>query len=334
MADSWDDHGEMDNGYVPIRDREVDEHNPKQNYAGMACPQVCGPTRKSMDNFYPGPTILMHKMHWTEWVFVLFIIISAVLMVLSEMGMVPVAALCGLSTCISACALCMVWGIARYQSLAAAADQLEDVAMKNHAQIAQVQAINNEWENSVKEGRENLDKFTEQLGFIDEDAKQIDEIQKALQALVVEKKRIQLEEKLALKISIKYQRISRAEINEKKRAIMKARFRRQYERLVRRGEYDVLQGEEELKELENEMAKDPFLNSKDEKTGEPLFDWKTAYIQIAEDGEVPCWELLDALDMCTGSYFYEIRDSLTKEKDLEEQLLRQKSEMTQKNITI
>lgn len=61
------------------------------------------------------------------------------------------------------------------------------------------------------------------------------------------------------------------------------------------------------------MAKDAFLNKRGE-DGKRLYHWEDAFERIAADNDVQKWELLDALDEVTFSYFYEIRDSLEKSK--------------------
>lgn len=139
--------------------------------------------------------------------------------------------------------------------------------------------------------------------------------------MVVQKKRIQAEEKALFEVSEKYQRVTHKEIEEKERAIMKSSLSRLYDRLDRtKGDGDgMISGEQELASLKAAMEKDPFLNREDAK-GKPMYDWHSAWETIAADGEIPKWELLNALDECTQSYFFEIRDSMTKEREVREKI--------------
>lgn len=304
--------------YVPVKDRATEKH--AGPIVGISCPWFLGRTRKNLENFYPGPTIMMHKLHYTEWIFILNAILTVVLTGLAMIGMIPLAAVCGLLSFISLTGLSQVWGMAKLKNLADLAGQLEDTAMENHEQINAVTAINDEWEQGLESSRSNLNEFTESLGFIGDDASKIDEVQQALSNLVKQKKEIQKEEKAIFRVSLKHQRVSRAEIEEKQRGIMKSCLSRVYDRLDRNGDGSgVLDSPDEIAALKTQMQKDDFLN-KCSPDGQRLYHWEKLFDEIAEDGVVEKYELLDTLDTATEAFFIEIAHAIEEREELKAKL--------------
>jgi len=280
---------------------------------------------------------MMHKMHWTEWVFIIFLLSAVVLFIIGA-GHVPLPVFAVLIIVESVIALVMVWGIAKYKSLADLATRLEQIAMENHAQVGAYQEINNEWERSLQDSAENINQFGASLGLVENDAKAIAGLTEALGGLVNVKKKIQAEEKELFKISVRHQKVTRAEIDEKNRGNMKKHFGRLYDRIAKRGGGGggvrvAIDTPEEIKELKQKLYEYEFLNQKKlgpdgKPTNELLYNWPPVFDKSADDGVVLKWELLDDLDVATSSYFLEIRDAVKTRTELQveyDKLLKKKS---------
>jgi len=278
----------------------------------------------------------MHKMHWTEWVFIIFLLSAVVLFIIGA-DHVPLPVFAVLIIVESFIALVMVWGIAKYKSLADLATRLEQLAMDNRAQVNAYQEINNEWERSLQGSAENISAFSASLGLVENDANAISKLTEALGGLVNVKKKIQAEEKALFQVSVRHQAVTRAEIDEKNRGNMKKHFGRLYDRIAKRaggggGMRAAIDTKEEIAELKQKLYEYEFLNQKKpgpdgKPTNELLYDWPNAFDASASDGVVLKWELLDDLDKATNSYFLVIRDAMKERARLQaeyDKLLKQK----------
>jgi len=82
---------------------------------------------------------------------------------------------------------------------------------------------------------------------------------------------------------------------------------------------------DEIGMLRTKMEENEFLNQKKldkngQPTSEPMYDWKSVFDEIASDGVIHKWELLDALDEVSNSYFLTIRDAMKKRETLQAEL--------------
>lgn len=272
----------------------------------------------------------MHRMHWTEWIFVFFLL-SAVILFIIGADKVPLVVFGVLIIIETVLALIMVWGIAKYKSLADLAGRLEQIAMQNHAEVEAYQEINNEWERSLQDSQANLNAFAASLGLVQNDANAIAQLTEVLGGLVSVKKKIQAEEKALFQVSVRHQIVTRAEIDEKNRNNMKKTLSRVYDRIAKKngggggGSGTTIDSPEEIALLRAKMEESEFLMQKKldkegKETAELLYDWKPVFEEIASDGVVHKWELLDALDQVTNSYFLEIRDAIKNREKLAEKL--------------
>jgi len=230
------------------------------------------------------------------------------------------------------CALVMVWGIAKYKSLADLASRLEQIAMQNHAEVEAYQEINNEWERSLQDSQQNLNEFAGALGLVENDANAIAKLTDALGGLVTVKKKIQAEEKALFQVSVRHQQVTRAEIDEKNRNNMKKTLSRLYDRIAKKnggggaGQSGLtVDSKEEIAQLRAKLEENEFLNQRKlgpdgQPTKEPMYEWNAVFDEIASDGVVHKWELLDALDEVTNSYFLVIRDAMKKRDELQGEL--------------
>jgi len=256
-------------------------------------------------------------------VFVIFLLSAIVLFIIGA-DSVPLQVYGVLIIVEAGIALVMVWGIAKYKSLADLASRLEQIAMENHAEVGAYQEINNEWERSLVESGENLNAFASSLGLVQDDANAIAKLTDALGGLVTVKKKIQAEEKALFQVSVRHQAVTRAEIDEKNRNNMKKTFGRLYDRIAKKsasggGSGSLIDSKEEIAELRQRLCENEFLNQKKpgpdgKPTNELMYEWHAVFDEIASDGVVQKWELLDALDEATNSYFLTIRDAM-KERD-------------------
>jgi hypothetical protein len=283
-----------------------------------------------MYRWYPGPEIMMHKMHWTEWVFVIFLAGAIACFIIGAEN-IPLTVYAVLIIVETSIALIMVWGIAKYKSLADLAGRLEQIALQNHAEVEAYQEINNEWERSLQESGANLNAFASALGMVEDDANAIAKLTEALGGLVTVKKKIQAEEKALFQVSVRHQQVTRAEIDEKNRNNMKKTFGRLYDRIAKKngggggGSATVIDSKEEIAELRQKLAESEFLNQRvlgpdGQPTKEAMYNWTAVFDEIASDGVVHKWELLDALDEVTNSYFLVIRDAIKQREILQAQL--------------
>jgi len=293
-------------------------------------PFLCPELREKAYRWYPGPEIMMHKMHWTEWFFIIFLL-SAVVCFIIGAAKIPLVVFGVLIIVESFLALVMVWGIAKYKSLADLASRLEQIAMKNHAEVEAYQEINNEWERSLQDSASNLNAFAGALGLVENDANAIAKLTDALGGLVSVKKKIQAEEKALFQVSVRHQIVTRAEIDEKNRNNMKKTLGRLYDRIAKKNGGGSASGTtvdspDEIAQLRAKMEENDFLNQKKlDKDGQPtkehLYEWRAVFDEIASDGVIHKWELLDALDEVSNSYFLVIRDALKKREFLQAELV-------------
>jgi len=272
---------------------------------------------------------MMHKMHWTEWFFVFFVLAAVILFILGA-DSVPLAVYGVMIMVEAILALMMVWGIAKYKSLADLAGRLEQIAMQNHAEVEAYQEINNEWERSLQDSQENLNAFAGALGMVENDANAIAKLTDALGGLVSIKKKIQAEEKALFQVSVRHQIVTRAEIDEKNRNNMKKTLGRLYDRIAKKnggggGSGTTIDSPDEIAQLRAKMEDNEFLNQmKLDKNGQPtkeyMYEWRPVFDEIAADGVIHKWELLDALDEVSNSYFLVIRDAIKKREVLQAEL--------------
>jgi hypothetical protein len=335
--------------YVPVKDRPLHQALRPQ----FSLPSLCPELRERLYRFYPGPTVMMHKMHWTEWIFVLFLLTSIPFFVveLSPSIQVPFPListgwqpLLGSLIIVEAfVALIMVWGLAKYTSLADVTTRLEMIAMSKHGEVLAYQEINDDWERGLQDSQDNLNNLAVALGLAIDDAHAMAKLTEVLGGLVSVKKKIQAEEKALSLVSVRHRTVTRAEIDEKARNNMKKSLGRAYDRIVKRGECHMvapkkahkkdataencatIDSPDEIALLRTKMEEDVFLNQKvlgkdGQPTNELKYNWHPMFIEIAADGIIYKWELLDALDEVTNSYFLVIRDALKHRDELEAQL--------------
>lgn len=312
----------------PKKATDVDDKDLKLS---MACPCFAPKLRDRLYKWYPGPEFCAHKMHWTEWLFAIFLIIAVVFAILMlTIGTIPPAVSGVLLTVQATLALAFIWGFAKYKSLADLASRLEKLAEENHKEVGAYQEINNEWDEGLKRGQENLNAFTASLGLVQDDAEALNGLTEALTSLVSQKKKIQAEEKALFEIQVKHQKLTRAEIDEKERTTMKKQIMRFYDRITRAANTRSSNGNddkdnsvnspEEIDQLRQKLQENKFLNSCKPNSDEPQFEWLPEFESIAEDGVVSKYELLDALDIATNSYFLEIKNARDIQQSLEDEL--------------
>jgi len=270
--------------------------------------------------WYPGPEFCAHKMHWTEWLFAIFFILAVVVLILGS-SKFPVYIFAMLLTVNATLALIFIWGFAKYKSLADLATRLEKLAEQNHAEVGAYQQINNEWDEGLKRGQENLNDFTNSLGLVQDDAEALNGLTDALKSLVSQKKKIQQEEKMLFEIQVKHQKVTRAEIDEKERTTMKKQLTRMFDRIVRASKTErSVETPEDIELLRKKLQENTFLNQTIPDTDDPMFAWLPKFTHMAEDGKITKYELLDALDQSTNSYFLQIKDARTKQTELQKEL--------------
>mmetsp|Transcript_2228 Transcript_2228/g.2996 ORF Transcript_2228/g.2996 Transcript_2228/m.2996 type:complete len:338 (+) Transcript_2228:43-1056(+) len=315
---------------VPTKATDVDDKDLKLK---MVCPMFAPGLRDKLYKWYPGPEFCAHRMHWTEWLFAIFLIL-AILFTVLKLGIgigIPSSVIGAILFVNAFLATAFIWGFAKYKSLADLAGRLEKLAEENHKEVGAYQEINNEWDEGLKRGQENLNQFTASLGLVQDDAEALNGLTEALQSLVSQKKKIQAEERALFEIQVKHQKVTRAEIDEKERSTMKKQLIRFYDRITRSGSSRSLGKEEkdnsvnspeEIEALRKKLQENKFLNSCKPGTDEPNFEWLPEFEEIAEDGVVSKYELLDALDKATNSYFLEVKNARDIQSSLEEELER------------
>lgn len=309
----------------PTKASDVPDKDLKLKHA--LCPGLAPDLRDKLYKWYPGPEICAHKMHWTEWLFAIFLIIGAVFLFLIFSGVGMSTFVTGPMLLINATlGLIFIWGFAKYKSLADLASRLEKLAEENHREVSAYTEINNEWDEGLKRGQANLNAFTSSLGLVQDDAEALNGLTEALQSLVSQKKKIQAEERALFEIQLKHQRVTRAEIDEKERTTMKKQLTRFYDRIARGGGDKSINTPEEIDALRKKLQENKFLNQTVPGSDEPMFAWLPEFEQIAEDGNISKYELLDALDKASHSYFLEIKNAREVQSGLEEQLEKMRTE--------
>lgn len=294
--------------------RSAKDIKPEQLQPKFECaPNVCAGTRKWLYTWYPGPTLCGHKMHWTEYIFVVFTIVGVVFFVVSSIPAIAV----GLTMVIlSACALVFVWGFAKFKSLADLAEKLEKIATANHNEVKALTAINDEWDRSMQENTKNVDSFTRQMGLVGEDAENIDKVKDVLMALVESKKALQIEEKRLFETTVKAADVTAAEAREKEIQVLKMRAQVIFERIDRRnklgqGRSDGELEGEEVEKFKDELLKDEFLNK---------FEWLPILEDFMDDGKLKMYEAMHMLELATDSYFIKMKRAFEEQEKLEKQL--------------
>jgi predicted enzyme involved in methoxymalonyl-ACP biosynthesis len=147
-------------------------------------------------------------MHWSEWLFVVLVVLNAVMLVLEILVAtitIPAAAYCLLFSVESGLALILIWGIAKYNALHDIAEKLEKQAQKQRGEVNLYEKINDEWGAMVSAAQDNLDQFAASMNLVSDDANAIDELTGALAALVERKQEIQAEERALFTMSKRYQ---------------------------------------------------------------------------------------------------------------------------------
>jgi len=278
-------------------------------------PNLCPDLRKKAYTWYPGPTLCGHKMHWTEYIFVVFTALGIVYFILGT-GVIK-ASIVGISLMVlSGCALTFVWGFAKMKSLADLAEKLEKIATANHNEVKALTAINDEWDRSMQENTKNVDNFTKQMGLVSDDAESLDKVKDVLQALVQAKRNLQIEEKRLFETTVKAEQVTAAEAREKQIHVLKLRAQNIFERIDRRNKLGAgksdgeLEGEE-VEKFKEELLKDEFLNQ---------FEWIPILDDYMDDGKLKQYEALHMLEMATDSYFIKMKRAFEEEGKLKEQL--------------
>lgn len=288
-----------------LETRKADKIPAKELTPNIMCPWFLPTLRKKIAFWYPGPEVCAHRMHWTEYLFGIFFVIAVLMMILGPFGSNISGALLAVNATLS---LGFIWGYAKYKSLAELAERLERLAEENHHEVCAYQEINDEWDEGLKRGQENLNAFTSSLGLIQDDAESLNNLTDALSSMVLQKKKIQAEEKALFEIQKKHQRVTRAEIDEKERTTMKKQLTRFYDRIARASSADqTITGEDAISQLRQKLQENKFLNQTKPDSDEPMFAWLPEFESIADDGKVSKYELLDALDIASKSYFLEIK---------------------------
>lgn len=322
MADADLEAGAGPGGDKPLRAKDVDTNLLKPKLELF--PNLCTNTRENLYKWYPGPGICAHRMHWTEWFFVIFTALAVVFFVIGADN-IPIPVMGLLLSVVSFFALIFVWGFAKYKSLADAADRLEKVAMENHTSVCALTEINNGWEESIEENQKNQDRFAQSMGLVSNDANAIAQLTDSLSKLVDAKRDLQNEEKQLFQTTIKVEEVTRQEAREKEITVLKQKFERNFDHIDRKqqkgspGLYGNLEGEQ-IEEIKKMLARDPFLNSKKEGTDEPMFNWLPMFEEAAKDGKLAKYEILHVLENATDSYFIHIKDAFEEEKRLQAQL--------------
>lgn len=153
-------------------------------------PMILPGLRTKLYKWYPGPTFCAHKMHYSEWLFAIFAVIATVVLVFAfVVGPIGVSLTGALLAVNATVALLFIWGFAKYKSLADLADRLEKIAQENHTEVCAYQGINDEWDEGLKRGQENLNAFTASLGLVTDDAEALNELTDALKSMVTQKKK-------------------------------------------------------------------------------------------------------------------------------------------------
>lgn len=247
-------------------------------------------------------------MHWTEWLFGVFFISSIVMLNFVKQFALYIRILLLANATLG---LCFTWGFAKYKSLAALSDRLEKIAEENHYEVASYSKLNDEWDASLKRGQQLLNEFAASVGLVQEDAEEIEKFQEALRSLINQKKKVQAEEKAMLLVSTRHQHVTRKNITEKKRKLIKKRALRAYDKITRRGSLvnssdTSLNDPTEIADFKIELSQ----KFESESSNFPV-EWSanmmTAYDALAADGRISKYALLDELDKATESYFREIR---------------------------
>lgn len=114
--------------------------------------------------------------------------------------------------------------------------------------------------------------------------------------------------------------MTRAEIDEKERTTMKRQLTRLFDRIARAtGGDKKLSSAEGIDQLKKKLQESQFLNQTEPGTDEPMFAWLPEFQKMADDGEITKYELLDALDVASHSYFLEIKTARERTPVLEEE---------------
>jgi hypothetical protein len=332
------------------KDKEKADKEPKEGEEGYklkeeppvileTLPWLCPQPRAAFFLWYPGPTIMGHKMHWTEWIFVILLAGSrppapAVIMLILGPDLIPTSVYAVMLIVAGVLGFIFIWGIAKFKSLADQASQLEKVAAANHTQVGVLEDLNKGWDEGLNESQANLEQFADSLGLMEGSANDLDDLSNVLSGLVQQKWKIQAEEKGCFEVSIKHQLATRQEIEEKKRTLMKRKLMQIYKRLDKDGS-GTLEGDE-IDNLRQKLMEDTFLNLADEFTLEPRFQWLEEFEAVAEDGVVDMHELLNVLDKATNSYFLQVQFSVQKREELRKELTAMQLEngLEVKDITI
>lgn len=322
-------------GYKPVRERSVSEVMPILDLL----PTVLTVPRARFQRWYPGPAIMGHTMHWTEYLMLLFsgsAVLLLVLLVVQGLEL-PGVAYGALIAAQSALSLLILWGLARYQSLADIVDKLEALAQKNSAEVDAYVAVNDEWGAQVEAAGANVEEFAGSMNLIDDDATQISDVTAELKGLVNKKKLIQAEEKALFEGQVKFQEKIQLGLDEKDKMNVKKSVTRLYDKtlLLSGSTATVIRGEKMIDVFKTKLRLYPYLNQTklDERghsTGKPVYDWEPMYDVAAEDGEMPKNELLDGLDEVMDSYFLRIIHAQETVVSLRKELEQVKKEKAEK----
>lgn len=290
----------------------------------LACmPGVCPETREKFYKWYPGPTIMAHTMHWTEWLYVIFVGLAILIFLLPEDSFTLLdVAICVIV--VSVISEMFIWGYAKYKSLADLAKRLEKIACANHNEVGALVEINEDWGQGLEENQRNQDRFAQGLGLVAGDAEAIANLTESLANLVDVKRELQREEKQLFQITIKVEEVTRQEAREKEIGVLKQKAERLFDRIDRKnkGGGKRLDGNlenSEIDDIRELLAKDEFLNSVDEK-GNALFNWLPKFEEATIDGRVAKYEVLACLEQATGAFFNTIKDALKEEAKLKEEM--------------
>lgn len=310
----------------PIKAKDVGKELLKPKLGCM--PDLCSSTRRKLYLWYPGPELCGHRMHWTEYIFVVFLAAGVVFFIIGA-DTLPTIAIGGLTATVSVIALLFVWGFAKYKSLADAADRLERVAAQNHNEVCALAEINDDWESCIQENQVNQDQFASSMGLVTGDAEAIAELTDKLTNLVDAKRDLQNEEKVLFQTTIKVEEVTRREAREKEISVLKTKFERYFDRIDRRNHGGGKKSDgnlvgEEINEIRTMLSKDAFLNSVGE-DGEPLYNWLPLFAKACDDGKMAKYEILNILELATNSYFIAIKGAFAEEAKLKLELRRLKS---------
>jgi len=302
--------------YIPLAEREIRDED-------MIIPVkflFCSDLRKRLFKWYPGPTIMGHKMHWTEYLFGFFFILSILLLLVAQylQGAEEVYG-AGL-VLVSALALIFVWGIAKYKSIAESASELENQALQLSCQTQVYQLVNTDWENSLETSEKNLKRFTQNLDFIEKDIDDLQEVEQKLLSFTNKKKQGLRDAKALMKVQKTHQVVVRENIKEQDRSNFKRSIMKFFDRIDRRGVRDGVLSGEEIPKLMEVLEADKFINATNE-AGELLYpDWRSAVEETQDDGEIQKFELLEVIDRVTDSWYVKIIHASDINKNLKEEL--------------